>query len=308
MSLFGPDPEATPAFAADPVLAALQLTPFTVVGPVHKPAPFIFASPHSGSEYPLSFIAASRLDAMDLRRSEDAYVDQLFEAAPAYGATLIKVHFPRAYVDVNRAERELDPHMFDGSIEPLPSQRTVRVAAGLGVIPRVVKEGVEIYRRRVLASEADFRLAHFYRPYHFRLAQLLNEARAQFGAAILIDCHSMPPLARGHDIVIGDCHGEAAGAELTEFVETALKGLGFRVGRNSPYAGGYTTSLHGRPLAGFHALQLEINRGLYMDEKRIEKTKGFADCQVLFTRFVAALINAPAIVARSDETARFAAQ
>ena len=130
-------------------------------------------------------------------------------------------------------------------------QRTVRVAAGLGVIPRVVKEGVEIYRRRILASEADFRLAHFYRPYHFRLVQLLNEARTQFGAAILIDCHSMPPLARGHDIVIGDCHGEAAGAELTEFVEAALKGLGFRVGRNSPYAGGYPQAFMAARLQAF---------------------------------------------------------
>jgi N-formylglutamate deformylase len=159
----------------------------------------------------------------------------------------------------------------------------------LGVIPRVVRDGVEIYRDALPADEATFRLEAFYRPYHAALAQLVDETRARFGTALIIDCHSMPPLARGYDVVVGDCHGEAAAPELSAFIQKALRNLGFNVGRNSPYAGGHTTSLYGRPSAGLQAVQIEVNRGLYLDEKRMEKTSGFAECRGLISQFVSLL-------------------
>ena len=313
MDSISPNVALVPDLGQDAILQALVETPYSIDRPRHGPAPFVFASPHSGRTYPPSFIAASRLEPADLRRSEDAFVDELFAAVPNYGATLIKAHFPRAYVDVNRAEFELDPHLFDGPIPHLPTRRTARVSAGLGVIPRVVREGTEIYRHRLPVSAASFRLESFYRPYHQGLSSLLDQARTAFGFGVLIDCHSMPPLARGLDIVVGDCHGESAATPLTEFLESSLRGLGFTVGRNSPYAGGYATSLHGRPRLGLHALQLEINRGLYMDERRIEKSAGFADCQALLTRFVARLLTGSAsvtahLVADATDTARVAAQ
>jgi N-formylglutamate deformylase len=250
----------------------------------------VFASPHSGRIYPPAFLAASRLDALVLRRSEDAFVDELFAVAPGQGAVLLMAHFPRAYVDVNRAESELDPGMFEGIVSLRPAGRSARVTAGLGVIPRVVRDGVEIYRQPLPADEAAFRLEAFYRPYHTALADLVADTKQRFGAAVVIDCHSMPPLARGYDVVVGDCHGEAAAPELSAFIQKRFRQLGFNVGRNSPYAGGHTTSLYGKPASGFHAIQIEINRGLYLDEKRMEKTVGFADCRGLISQFVTQLI------------------
>jgi N-formylglutamate deformylase len=277
--------------AGDPVLLALLREPFSIVEPAGQATPFVFASPHSGRLYPQSFLDASCLDSLALRRSEDAFVDELFACVPQAGATFLTAHFPRAYVDVNRAESEIDPAMFDGPL-PLPvGARSARVSAGLGVIPKVVRDGVEIYRRRLPPREAAFRMEVFYRPYHAALARLIDQVRSRFGVALVIDCHSMPPTARGHDVVLGDCHGEAASRELSAFMHETLISLGFSVGRNAPYAGGHTTSLYGKPASGAHAVQIEINRGLYLDERRMEKTCGYADCQVRIARFVAALVG-----------------
>jgi N-formylglutamate deformylase len=273
----------------DPTLDALVEKPFTVAEPAVRSVPLVFASPHSGRVYPQSFLLASRLDPLVLRRSEDAFVDELFAAAPGQGALLLMAHFPRAYLDVNRGEGELDPGMFEGSVVHRANGHTARVTAGLGVIPRVVRDGVEIYRHALPADEAAFRLDAFYRPYHTTLANLVAETKARFGTAIVVDCHSMPPLARGYDVVVGDCHGEAAAPELSSFIQKAFRNLGFNVGRNSPYAGGHTTTLYGRPATGLHAVQIEVNRGLYLDEKRMEKTAGFADCRRLMSQFVALL-------------------
>jgi N-formylglutamate deformylase len=279
-----------PGAAEDAAVRALVEKPFSVAEPTVRTAPFVFASPHSGRVYPPSFLEASRLDAVVLRRSEDAFVDELFAAAPHHGALLLMAHFPRAYLDVNRAQEELDPAMFDGAITPSVGPRTARVAAGLGVIPRVVRDGVEIYRQRLPGSEASFRLSAFYGPYHAMLSHLVDETKARFGSAVVIDCHSMPPLARGYDIVVGDCHGEAAAPELSSYIQSSLRALGFTVGRNSPYAGGHTTSLYGRPHCGMHAIQIEVNRGLYLNEKRMERTAGFGPCQALLAQFVSGLL------------------
>src|SRR5262245_59755314 len=228
--------------AADAHLRALAAEPVTIRGP-HDPAvPFIFASPHSGRFYPASFALSSRLDPISLRRSEDAFGDELFDSVTELGAPLIAARFPRAFVDANRAPGELDPAMFDAPVSPV-GPRSPRVAAGLGVIPRVVRDGLEIYGTRLPAGEATYRLEHFYRPYHAALADLVAKAHTEFGVAVVIDCHSMPPPAKAHDIVLGDCYGEAAAPELISQAQRILSGLGFSVARNAPYAGGYTTHL-----------------------------------------------------------------
>jgi N-formylglutamate deformylase len=274
---------------ADANLRALVAEPVTITGARVAKVPFIFASPHSGRFYPSCFARSSRLDPISLRRSEDAFVDELFDSVIEFGAPLIAARFPRAFVDANRAPGELDPAMFDaplGTVEP----RSPRVAAGLGVIPRVVRDGLEIYGARLPAGEAAFRLEHFYRPYHAALADLVARARAEFGVAVVIDCHSMPPPAKAYDIVLGDCYGEAAGPELIGHTQKVLAGLGFSVARNAPYAGGYTTHLYGRPHEGVHAIQIEVSRALYLDENLMEKSVGFVSCRDRLRVFAAKLL------------------
>jgi len=280
---------AIAGMSGDPALENLRAQPIALSLPMRQTVPFIFASPHSGRLYPSSFARQSRLDPVTLRKSEDAFVDELFAAVPELGAPLIVARFPRAFVDVNRASGEIDPHMFDAPLASSIGPRTPRVAAGLGVIPRIVRDGVEIYGTRLPVREAAFRLESFYRPYHAALAKLVAETRSLFGIAIVIDCHSMPPTSRGTDIVIGDCYGEAAAAELIVDAQRALAELGFSVARNAPYAGGYTTNLYGKPESGVHALQIEVNRALYLDEGRMSKTAGFGHCQERLRRFVARL-------------------
>jgi len=253
--------------------AALQ-PPFDVVEPRVLSAPLIFDSPHSGSRYPARFLAASRLDALTLRRSEDAFVDELFLPCVALGAPLMRAHFPRAFLDVNREPFELDPQMFDGSLPDFANTRSLRVAAGLGAIPRVVGDAQPIYKGRIAVADALGRIAAFHRPYHARLGALVERARARFGLAILIDCHSMPSSlveAGPLDVVIGDRFGVSAAGWVVEALESALLARGFRVRRNKPYAGGYITELHGAPASSRHAVQIEVNRALYMDERRMVK-------------------------------------
>lgn len=245
--------------------------------------PLIFASPHSGRRYPAELLRMSRLDRHALRQSEDGYVDLLFAAAPQFGAPLLRALFPRAWVDVNRARDELDQRMF---ADPLPSNadtRSNRVRAGLGVIPRIVADGQDIYDRKLKYFEARRRLSDCYDTYHSELTALINEARARFGCAVLIDCHSMPSAGalpfrdteRPLDIVLGDRFGASCSGAITACAEETLSGLGYQVSRNAPYAGGHVASAFGRPLEGVHVLQIEINRALYLDERRIARTEGF---------------------------------
>lgn len=259
----------------DSVLESLLAEPVRVLRPREQTVPFVFASPHSGRLYPKCLLARSRLCAVSLRRSEDAFVDELFDTVTGYGAPLLFARFPRAYVDANRAPAELDCSMFEGAL-PLPIDReSPRVHAGLGIIPRVVREGVEIYGHRLPAKEAEERIRNFYRPYHLRLGRLIAETRARFGIAVLVDCHSMPSGTAAPDIILGDRLGLAAAASVTYAAEYAFARQGFQVGRNTPYAGGHSTQFYGRPGAGVHALQIEINRALYLDEERVEKSRGF---------------------------------
>lgn len=259
--------------------------PFSVAAPARQTAAVVFASPHSGKIYLPEFVAASQLDALSLRRSEDAFVDDLFDSAPEHGAPLIRALFPRAYVDPNREPWEFDPAMFEDDLPAFVNAASPRVGAGLGTIARVVASGAEIYRGKLHFADARIRVEKLYRPYHAKLTELVEATRQRFGRSLLIDCHSMPsvggpmdrdPGRRRVDFVLGDCFGAACAPVVTDTVERALKAQGYAVGRNAPYAGGFTTRDYGRPKTGRHALQIEINRGLYMDEERIEKSAGFA--------------------------------
>lgn len=254
--------------------------------PAEQRLPFVFASPHSGRLYPPDFIAQSRLTPEALRRSEDAYVDELFEAVTDFGCPFLAAEFPRAYVDTNRAASELDPAMFDAPLAVAVAVPGARVNAGLGVIPRVVRDGVDIYRGKLGATEAENRLNLLYRPYHAALAALVDETWRRFGCAVVVDCHSMPSVPAVPEIVFGDCHGTAISPQLMRHVERAFALQGFATARNAPYAGGYTTHLYARRQIGVHALQIEVNRALYLDEERIAKTSGFAGVK---GRLIAAL-------------------
>jgi N-formylglutamate amidohydrolase len=244
-------------------------------------------------------MAASALDAQAIRRSEDALVDDLIEAAPDLGAALLSAHYARAYIDLNREAFELDPGMFADELPEFARARTARVAAGLGAIARVVSEGQEIYARKLTFAEARRRIEEAHRPYHAALERLIAEAHRAHGYAILIDWHSMPAAAaragsrdRICDFVLGDRFGAACAGVLTLRVERELEAMGYRVARNSPYAGGYTTEHYGRPARRTHALQIEINRGLYLDETRLTPTAGFDRLQADMTQLIRALAAA----------------
>jgi N-formylglutamate amidohydrolase len=257
---------------------------FRLSAPGEQTVPLVFASPHSGNDYPAAFAARSRLDQLMLRRSEDAFVDEIYAAAPAIGAPLLAALFPRAYVDPNRQAYELDPEMFEGPLPDHVNTSSSRVRTGLGTIARVVTSGEEIYKSKISFIEAKRRIETLYEPYHAELRRLISETKAKFGLCILIDCHSMPSIGgpmdndqglRRVDFVLGDRFATACAAAVTSTVENVLKDMDFAVVRNTPYAGGFTTSHYGRPEDGVHALQIEINRALYMDEVAVERGDGF---------------------------------
>jgi len=299
---------------APPPVAMAELTelPFVVRrdGAAVR-SPLVFASPHSGRHYPPDMMAASLLDAASIRLSEDAYVDELIQGAVDHGAVVITAAYARAYIDVNREPYELDATMFEDELPDFARGRSARVAAGLGSIARIVAEGQEIYARKLTFAEARQRIERVHRPYHAALEALLNQARSAFGLAVLIDWHSMPAAAartygqsgdfgpggarRGMsgagacDLVLGDRFGTACAPAITNLVERELEAMGYRVARNAPYAGGYTTEFYGKPADRTHALQIEINRGLYLDEASLEPREGFARLKRDLERVFAAL-------------------
>ena len=251
----------------------------------------VFATPHSGRIYPETLMTASRLDATAIRRSEDAYVDTLIDGAPAHGITVIAARLARAWLDVNREPWELDASMFEDEVPAYARGVTAKVAAGLGSIARVVGDGQEIYRRKLKFAEASDRVEAVHVPYHAALTSLLTATRRRSGVAVMVDWHSMPSAAvsSGCDIVLGDRYGGACAPKVTRLVERCLVDLGYRVSRNAPYAGGYTTQHYGRPHRGVHALQIEINRALYMDEKVLAPSAGFVRLKTDLERVFAAL-------------------
>ena len=249
--------------------------------PPRRSLPLVVASPHSGADYPEDLLASSRLDALTLRRSEDSFVDEIFAATPVLGAPLLAARFPRAYLDANREAWELDPTMFSDLLPTFANTRSPRVRMGLGTIAKVVASGEEIYARKLRFAEARARVEALYHPYHHALRQLVDETESVFGGCLLLDCHSMPSAAsalggqEGADIVLGDCHGAACAPRIVEAARAFLAGRKFTVALNAPYAGGFTTGHYGKPRHARHALQIELNRGLYMDERRFRRKPGF---------------------------------
>jgi N-formylglutamate amidohydrolase len=268
-----------------------------MLAPARQTAPVVFASPHSGRDYPPEFVASSRLDVIELRRSEDAYMDEIFAAAPDHGAPLLCAQFPRAYVDANREAFELDPAMFADPLPDYVNTSSPRIAAGLGTIARVVNDGEDIYRGPLRFKDAEHRIHSLYRPYHNALEELVQATKNRFGGCLLVDCHSMPSTAgsvnggKAADVVLGDCFGTACAAAITNTAQHALEGLGFAVMRNKPYAGGFTTRHYGRPKNGIHVLQVEINRALYMDEKSVRRGDGLPELKSRIGGLIRALVG-----------------
>lgn len=279
--------------------------PFDVLEPETLGCPLVLSSPHSGNVYPRRFLDRARADRILLRRSEDAFVDDLFGGGLSLGAPLVRAQFPRAYLDVNREPYELDPRMFEGSLPAFANTRSMRVAGGLGTVPRVVGQALEIYASRIPVEEALGRIEKIYKPYHGTLRALLDRARRTFGVAVLVDCHSMPsgifgapaagPLsgkseaASRPDFVIGDRFGTSCAGAFVEVVESELRRLGYAVERNKPYAGGFITEHYGNPAAEYHALQIEVSRALYMDERDVRKINRFATVRADVTKVLAVL-------------------
>lgn len=282
--------------------------PWRLLAPAEQTAPVVFASPHSGRDYPPEFIAASRLNVVSLRRSEDAFMDEIFAAAPDFGAPLLCARFPRAYVDANREAFELDPAMFTDPLPDYVNTRSPRIAAGLGTIARVVTDGEDIYHEPLRFEDALGRIEALYRPYHKALQGLLQATQERFGGCLLVDCHSMPSgqlapeLGAGDgnkpaDMVLGDCFGTSSAPVVTDIAKAALEASGFTVALNKPYAGGFTTRHYGRPREGVHVLQVEINRALYMDEKLVRRGPGLPALKCRLGPLMRALANIdPAIL------------
>src|SRR5215470_11155720 len=255
--------------------------PFEILEPTEWRGPVAFNSPHSGSIYPKAFLAAARLDLAVLRRSEDCFVDELLMGIVSRGNPVMRAHFPRCFVDVNREPYELDPRMFDGKLPPFANTRSMRVAGGLGTLARVVADAQEIYDQRIPVEAAMQRIEWLYKPYHRALRRLITQIHRDFGTAVLVDCHSMPSAAGPKDdrpradIVIGDRYGTSCLGIIADTIEGTLRERGYSVSRNKPYAGGFITEHYGNPAASLHSIQLEINRALYMDERRLERLDTF---------------------------------
>ena len=256
--------------------------PFETTEPASCRGPLLFNSPHSGRVYPAEFLQTSRLDLATLRRSEDSFVGELIEGVAARGFPIMRAHFPRCYVDVNREPYELDPRMFDGRLPSFANTRSMRVAGGLGTVARVVGDAQEIYDQRISVVDALQRIDGLYKPYHRTLRRVFMRLHRDFGAAMLIDCHSMPSASGAKDerpradLVLGDRYGTSCAPVVAETIEMTMRGFGYVVSRNKPYAGGFITEHYGNPTAGLHAIQLEINRALYMDERRYQRAPPFA--------------------------------
>lgn len=275
-----------------------QEPPFTIFTPEAQIAPFVLCSPHSGRDYTPEFLAQSRLDPLTLRKSEDCFVDELFQGAAELGVPMISARFPRAFLDVNREPYELDPELFADPLPDYANCQSVRVVGGLGTIARIVADGEEIYRDRLSVAEALRRIDDLYFPFHAALQSLIDQTRAKFGHAILVDCHSMPSAQMAQssgprpDFVIGDRFGAACDPRLTRFLRDTIAAAGYDVQLNRPYAGGYITEHYGRPHRGVQAVQIEINRARYLNELTFVRAPGFGRLQRDLTQIAEALLKA----------------
>ena len=296
------DQAREPSTGRGPAMSEPELDPpFDVIEPARLSSGVVLSSPHSGNVYPARFLQSARLDAASLRRSEDAFVDELFLTSVDLGVPLLRARFPRAYLDVNREPYELDPRMFEGRLPAFANTRSVRVAGGLGTIARVVGDSQEIYARRLTVEDALCRIEDLHKPYHAALRSLTERALGRFGRALLIDCHSMPSSSASAlgvgsredrakaDLVIGDRYGPSCDRPFVDAAEYEFRRFGYAVERNKPYAGGFITESYGTPGAHRHAMQIEINRALYMDERTLQRNSAFDEVARHVTEVVRAL-------------------
>ncbi len=279
--------------------SSVDCPPFSVYAPAQQRVPFIFNSPHSGRLYPKSLKDASNLSDTQLRRSEDVLVDELFASVVKLGAPLLAAHFPRAWLDVNREPYELDPKLFKQRLPAHANIRSMRVAGGLGTVPRLVAENLPIYHTPPTLTQALSRIENIYRPYHETLRKLMARSAVDFGYAVLVDCHSMPSIGGKQegssrpDIIIGDRYGTSCHGEISHELIRGFSALGYSVTRNKPYAGGFITEHYGRPLKGLHAVQIEVNRALYIDEASLKPTSGFTTLQADIAKVINSLVSLP---------------
>jgi N-formylglutamate deformylase len=282
---------------ADSPIKKVRFLPGVLVrtAPAGPELPLVVDSPHSGRAYPADFAHAAPLAL--LRRAEDAFVDDLYEDAPRHGASFLKALFPRSYIDPNRHEGEIDPGMLEGDW-PHALDASERTEMGLGLIRRLIRGNVPVYDRPLTVAEIEARIANFHRPYHDELETMLAEAHARFGAVWHVNAHSMKALGRKSgqpiprdDFVLGDLHGESCDPEFTDFVAATLEGFGYTVRLNHPFKGAALVQRFGRPHEGRHSLQIEVNRGLYMDEEKIEKNARFDTLKRDIDRMLAAIAS-----------------
>lgn len=243
----------------------------------------VFNSPHSGRSYSESFLKNSLLKKPEIRASEDAYVDDLFSSVTEFGAPLLTAVAPRAFVDLNRQADELDSAIIQGVNKNILNSR---VLSGLGVIPRIVSKGNNIQSGKMTIEQANLRLDKSYFPYHYKLKKLLDQTKLEFGKVILIDCHSMPMRSthslrssdgKSPNIVLGNRFGSSCSSDIMEQIKNSFEDAGFRVSQNIPFSGAYILKNYGRPLINQHAIQIEIDRGLYLNEKLVEKSDKYYD-------------------------------
>lgn len=277
------------------------IPPFYVLRPAQQRVPYVFNSPHSGRHYPANFRATSRLSAHDLRQSEDVAVDALFSGVVEIGAPLLVANFPRAWLDVNREPLELDPKLIEDPLPAHANSHSMRVSGGLGTVPRLVAERTAIYDGKISLNEVMSRIDGVYRPYHDCLADMMASTISRFGLGVLVDCHSMPSKgpqsdddeAVRPDIIIGDRYGTSCNGTITQELLSRFAQKGYRVARNKPYAGGFITTHYGRPSKGLHAVQIEINRALYLDETTLEPNAHFDALAKDITQIMSHLVSLP---------------
>jgi N-formylglutamate amidohydrolase len=275
-------------------------TAIKIIAPERQTTPVVFSSPHSGRVYPADFLVQSQLDPHALRASEDAFVDELFSGVADLGAPQICAQFPRVYLDVNRDPLELDPTMFEDALPERADTTSARVLSGIGTIARIVGNDQAVYKTRMPYSEAKKRLESCYFPYHKALQDLINQTVERFGTCLLVDCHSMPsphhsnfhtPKGQRAEIVLGDRWGASCDRSITEITERTILSMGYSVRCNTPYAGGYTTQHYGQPDTGVQAIQIEIDRSLYMNERSITRLPVFESVRERMTGLAQSLCS-----------------
>ncbi len=266
--------------------------PFVRIGPERPASPVILSVPHAGRDYRPELLKAARLPLMVLETLEDRLVDRLVWRATEAGATAFVARAPRAEIDLNRDEREIDPALVAPPLPPGSFVQSPRTRGGIGLIPSRITGVGAIWNERIAQAELARRITEIHRPYHQALGRALEEARERFGAAVLLDCHSMPPRGAGggksEAVIFGDRYGTSAARDLFEAAVAASRALGYRTACNTPYAGGYIAGRHGRPDRGIHAIQMEIDRSFYLDMELRAPGPGFAG----ICRLVAAVVEA----------------